>query len=674
MSERIFSHRGFMLDVCRHYMPVEDIRKLLDAAAICGMNRMHWHLTDDQGWRIEIKKYPRLTEVGAVRGPSFFSDVSQTENNCGFYTQDEVRDIVAYARARGIEIIPEIELPGHASAMLAAYPWLGCRRQVERDGVVKVIEAPYPHRVQTAEGIFPDLVCAGKDEAIRFLQDVLDEVTALFPFPMVHIGGDEAPKLFWRRCPDCQARMRREGIVSEDALQRWLVLKIGEYLAEKGRSTIVWNDVLSGGMLPKHFIVQQWMGDPERIGAFLAAGGRVIVSDTDKYYFDYPYGQTDVYRVWQSPLVPTYALGHEEGVLGVECPLWTERITNTQRAAWMLFPRMTALGLRLNGEGGDDWERFADRLKRTQARIDALGLKGAPPSYWRMTPEAARADREDDRKHHYVPCAMPSIEWERRLGRQEALERLLDEIEMPRPFARLAADWALGCVDGFDACVPADLRGADVLAQRLLTALENRESGAWKGIDDRIWIDTMKAFTRFVKEYFASYGSYGFDRGQWTTRQAGAKLFRLGELEYELTESEDGSAEVALHIPSDVSLEPAGLNASVERARAFLSERFPQWENAPISCCSWLLSPALDRLLPPGSRILRFGQAFDLTGVDPEPDDALQWVFGLAEGQKAGADLRALPEDTVLQRNMKALLLAGGKVGEGRGLLKREWK
>ena len=435
MDVQSFTHKGFMLDVCRHYMPAEDIRRMLDAAALCGMNRMHWHLTDDQGWRIEIKKYPLLTDIGAKRGPSFFGDVSQTENNCGFYTQEEVRGIVAYAKKLGIEIIPEIEIPGHACAMLAAYPQLGCRRTVWPEWTPTDGQAGYVHAVRKIGGIFPDLVCAGRDESIRFLEDVLDEITELFPFPMVHIGGDEAPKLHWRRCPDCQARMRAEGIRSEDALQRWLVLRIGAYLAEKGRETIVWNDVLNGGPLPGHFIVQQWQGGHDLIRAFLESGGRVIVSDTEDYYFDYAYGAIDAHRVWRHPLVPAYARGCEAGLLGAECPLWTERITNTARAAHMLFPRMTALGLRLNGAEAADWADFAAQLREKQAKIDALGLTGAPEDDWRMTPEAAEADLKRDAAIKDAPDARPHVQWERRMLRQEAMERLLEAIDMPLPLA-----------------------------------------------------------------------------------------------------------------------------------------------------------------------------------------------------------------------------------------------
>ena len=672
MDARVFTHRGFMLDVCRHYMPVADIKRLLDAAALCGMNRMHWHLTDDQGWRIEIKKYPRLTEIGANRGPSFFGDVSGTENNCGFYTQDEAREVVAYAKKRGIEIIPEIEIPGHACALLAAYPGLGCRRTVWPEWTPRDIQADYVHAVRLAGGIFPDLACAGRDEPIRFLEDVLDEIVTLFPFPMVHIGGDEAPKLHWRRCPDCQNRMRAEGIDTEDGLQRWLVLKIGAYLAERGRETIVWNDVLNGGPLPKHFIVQQWHGHPGLTRAFLESGGRVIVSDTEHYYFDYAYGEIDVHRVFDHPLIPAYAEGYEAGLLGAECPLWTERITNIGRAAFMLFPRMTALGLRLNGVEAADWEDFKVLLRERQAQIDALGLTGAPEAYWRMLPGDAEADLARDEAVKDAPAARPYVQWERRMLVQEAMERLLEQIDMPASFAAVARDWALGGLDGEAAPLPDDLRGADVLAEHLLKAVENRQSGPWQGIGEDVWLDTMRAFTRFVREHFDTYGFYGFDRGFWTTRQRDAKLFRLGALEYELLRDADGATAIGLHIPSDVGLEFDKLNASVTTARDFMKRHFPDWAEAPIRCESWLLSPALRDLLPPGSRILRFQAAFELTGVDPDADDVLQWVFGLGLARMADIAPEALPEDTTLRRNMKRFMLGGGKVGSASGVLAGE--
>ena len=385
MTEKRFEHRGFMLDVCRHYMPPDEIRTLLRAAALLGLNRMHWHLTDDQGWRLEIRKYPELTEKGSVRGDSFFGGTPAGERNSGFYTQAEVREMVDYARGLGIGIIPEIEIPGHAAALLAACPRFGCRRGGTGER--------WRDRVEIGGGIFPSLVCAGSDETLAFLRDVLDEVTELFPFPAVHIGGDEALKLRWRRCPDCRRRMRELGLGSENELQRWLVLQMGEYLAEKGRRTIVWNDVLAGGPLPGHFIVQQWLGGEEATRAFMESGGSVIRSDTGSFYLDYAYGRIDVRKIWETPRIPAYARGLEDRLLGTECPLWTERICSLERAAYQLFPRLTAVSLRMDGEDGVPWEAFLEEVKAAEERLEReTGLRGAPPSLWHLTAEEAAAD------------------------------------------------------------------------------------------------------------------------------------------------------------------------------------------------------------------------------------------------------------------------------------------
>jgi hypothetical protein len=290
-----------------------------------------------------------------------------------------------------------------------------------------------------------------------------------------------------------------------------------------------------------------------------------------------------------------------------------------------------------------------------------------------MTPEEAEADLIRDEALKNAPCAVPGIQWERQMHFQEAMERLLEKIDMPLPLAAAARDYALGELDGEAAPLPDDLRGADVLAEQLLKAVENRENGPWREIEEEIWIDTMKAFSRFVREHFSSYGFYGFDRGYWTTRQRDAKLFRLGELEYELLRGEDGAPSIALHIPTDACIETEGINESLDRARSFLKKHFPEWADAPIKCESWLLSPALKGLLPAGARILRFQAAFDLTETEPEANDVLQWVFGLTESQKASARLEDLPEDTSLRRNAKAFLLDGGRIGTATGLLVRRF-
>ncbi len=661
---------GFMLDVSRHFMPAPDVLKLLDAAALCGLNTMHFHLTDDQGWRVEIKKYPKLAAVGSERGDSYFGSVFETEHNCGFYTQDQIRQIVAHARQRGIQVIPEIEIPGHASAMLAAYPEFGCRRTVIQNGAEVEIESPYDYRVLNTGGIFPNLICAGKPESRRFLEDILDEIAELFPAPYVHIGGDEALKQHWRRCPDCQRRIRREGLKNEEELQRSLVLEVGEYLAKKGKKTIVYNDCLAGGLLPQHFIVQHWLGNDRQTGAFLKSGGQVIRSDLEHYYFDYAYSDIDVYKIWSAPAVPAYAQGAQEGPVGMECMLWTERITNLNRAAQLLFPRISAAVLKVT-RPESSWEEFSQALRENQEKLEAMGISGAPERLWKLSAQDREADRLEDVRLRTSPQAQLAEQEELRLLLQEELEKLLEQIEMPHPMALRVMDkaWkALPAYCGREASDGGD--GVEELTAQLLTALRNREDGPWENIPEPIWVDTMKCFSRFVGEHHRSLGRYGFDRGFWTTRQIGAKLFRIGQLEYELKE-EEGEKTIDLHIPSDARMDMELLDESVAQARAFLTDYFPDWAEESMECESWLLSPVLVSLLPENSNILRFQRAFEMISQDPEPDDVLEWVFRLTQGQQKTTPLEALPEQTSLQRSMKAFLLSGGRVGVAQGRLVR---
>ena len=661
MNKKDHEYRGFMLDVCRHFMPLDEIKKLLQAAAVLKLNRMHWHLTDDQGWRIEIRKYPLLTEKGAVRGDSFFGGTPEAERNSGYYTQEEIRDLVAYAKSLGIEIIPEIEIPGHAAAMLAAYPQFGCRRGKT---------GKWEEKVEISGGIFPALVCAGKEETLGFLEDILDEVTELFPFPAVHIGGDEALKFRWRRCPDCQRRIREKGLQSEDDLQRDLLMEVGEYLAGKGRKTIVWNDVLAGGPLPAHFIVQQWMGGRQETLAFMQSGGTVIRSDTDSFYLDYCYGRIDVRRIHETPRIPEYAVGLENRILGVECPLWTERIASLERAAWQLFPRLTAVSVKMSGEELP-WETFREKVKALEAEREAItGLKGAPEELWDMDPETAEADRKAETQTIFSGKAEAYERKEREIVSLDAAERLAESLGIDRDFVQKGGDSVWAEIHGQEE--PEDDNGAGILIRQLMIAADSRKYGAWKGIPEEIWMETMKCFPRFISEHRRSYGRDGFDRYGWTTRQIGAKLFRIGELEYELTEDKEGRKEIGLHIPSDTKLETERMNASLKAADAFIRERFPEWDGVPKTCESWLLSPALKDLLPEGSRILRFQEAFELEETYPEDDAALEWVFYVAEGQRKELNISRLPEDTSLQRKMKAMIMKGRKPGAAKGVLRQK--
>ncbi|MBR3505165.1 MAG: family 20 glycosylhydrolase [Clostridia bacterium] len=677
MENKPFAYRGFMLDSARHYLPVSDILKIIEAASLCGMNRMHWHLTDDQGWRVEIKRYPLLTEKGSVRGRSYFGAENEEENNCGFYTQDDVRAVVAFAKSHDVEIVPEIEVPGHASAMLAAYPQFGCRRAVSTAEGEMIQDAPYDYQVVTIAGVFPNLICAGREDAVRFLEDILDEICELFPGPEIHIGGDEAIKLHWRRCPDCQRRMREEGLTDESQLQRSLVLQIGDYLAKKGKRVIVWNESLEGGLLPDHFIVQHWLGNDEETAAFMAAGGQVISSEAENYYISRPYSAIDVYRIFQADEVPAYAKAHPENLLGIECPLWGERVTNARRAAYQLFPRLAAVALKAQRNAPSSWEAFQDAVREANARVEALGLQGGPERSWRVSKEEVEADvakmkallENPDMRNTWRICDG--------LLRQEKLEKLLAAIDMPRPFSLRVMDCAWTEIPEY--CGDASIDrgdGADEMAKQLITALDNREKGPWKDIPEDIWLATMRCFTRFVNEHFASTGKYAFDRGFWTTRQIAARIFRIGELEYELRETDDPTLPrvISLHIPSDAHMTADRLNESVAGARRFLKEHFPDWAGLPMRCGSWLLSPALRPLLDADSNILRFQRAFDIDTEERDSDGVLQWVFKLSGERQEGVDLSALPEDTTLQRRMKKSLLAGEKIGSAAGFLARDFE
>lgn len=233
----VFAHRGFMLDCVRHFFPVTDLKRLIEAAARMKLNRFHWHLTDDQGWRIQIDAFPKLTQLASMRPCSNFGRYREAGPHGGFYTKEEIREIVAFCAERQITVIPEIEMPGHASALLSAYPEFSC------DGK--------PVQVKTRGGVHADTLCAGKEETYAALESILTEVMELFPGKRIHLGGDEAPKDHWKACPLCQRKMRQEGLKSEVELQCWFTDRMADFLKSHGREAVVWNDALKGGRPPQ---------------------------------------------------------------------------------------------------------------------------------------------------------------------------------------------------------------------------------------------------------------------------------------------------------------------------------------------------------------------------------------------------------------------------------------
>jgi hexosaminidase len=356
-----FAWRGLLLDVCRHFMDVDFVKRTIDMLAMLKMNRLHWHLTEDQGWRIEIRKYPALTSVGAWRKQKDGSIYG------GYYTQEQIRDVVRYAAERHVTVVPEIEMPGHALAALASYPRYSCTGG--------------PFEVANDWGVFKDIYCAGKDETFHFLENVLTEVLDLFPSEYIHIGGDEAPKYRWEHCADCQRRIREEGLADEHALQSWFIGRIGTFLRERGRKLIGWDEILEGG-LPEGATVQSWRGF-EGAAAAARAKHHAIVSPTSHAYFDYDVATTDLAKVYSfDPIPPDLKPSEAAYILGGECNMWTEHAPQ-HLVESRLFPRILAMAEVLwSPVQLRDWRHFHDRVQRFYPRMDSLSIAygyEAPP-------------------------------------------------------------------------------------------------------------------------------------------------------------------------------------------------------------------------------------------------------------------------------------------------------
>ena len=358
-----FPYRGLHLDVGRHFFSVDFVKQYIDFIALHKMNEFHWHLTEDQGWRIEIKKYPRLTEVGSCRSSTIIGHNPGTGNDstphCGYYTQDQIREVVKYAADRYITVIPEIELPGHASAALASYPWLGCTGG--------------PYQVKQSWGVFKDVYCAGNDSVFQFLQDVLDEVMELFPSRYIHIGGDECPKDSWKACPKCQKRIKDLGLKDEAGLQSYFVQRIEKYINSKGRQIIGWDEILEGGLAP-NATVMSWRGEKGGIEA-ARQNHDVIMTPGDYVYFDHSQLQNDdsltiggylpVKKVYQYEPVPAgLTPAQAQHIQGAQANVWTEYMTNPRKVEYMLFPRLSALSEVLwSPKETRSWPDFERRLQ-----------------------------------------------------------------------------------------------------------------------------------------------------------------------------------------------------------------------------------------------------------------------------------------------------------------------
>lgn len=373
-----FDYRGMHLDVARHFFPVDFVKKYIDLLAMYKFNTFHWHLTEDQGWRIEIKKYPKLTEIGAWRDSTLVENYGSGEYDGipygGFYTQEEIKEVVAYAQSRHITVIPEIELPGHSTAALAAYPEFGCfDKEVQ---------------VATSWGVFEDIYCP-KEETFDFLEDVLDEVITLFPSTYIHIGGDEAPKKQWEESEVAQTVIQREGLKDEHELQSYFIGRIERYLNSKGRQIIGWDEIMEGGLAPGA-TVMSWRGESGGVEAAKMKHNVIMTPNASNYFDHYQVEPTEVEPIAicclttlkdvydYEPIPAELSAEEAKYILGAQANVWTEYIHTGAKVEYMAFPRAIALSEVLwSSIDQKNWDDFIIRLQTQFKRLDNLDVNYA---------------------------------------------------------------------------------------------------------------------------------------------------------------------------------------------------------------------------------------------------------------------------------------------------------
>ena len=388
-----FAYRGFMLDSGRYFWTVDEVKRFVDLCALHKLNVFHWHLTEDQGWRIEIKKYPLLTEKGSHRSHTNFGCVPHG----GFYTQDDIREIVAYCHARFITVIPEIDMPGHMVSAIACYPELSCFNR----------KLP----VATHWGVKHDILCAGKESTFQFVFDVLDEVLELFPDKYIHLGGDEAVKMRWELCPNCQKRMREEHLNNEEELQHYFMSRVNRYVREKGFTSMMWNyNGIDGTRCLDKDIIWQICGMDDKTNTVpeeLEKGRKMFNSSSFPYYLDFPYGWVNLKMAYE------FEPGLGENLFGIEAPLWTEYVPNLKRADYCTFPRLGAIAETAWSKAEDkSYERFYDGLSEYFDLLNAYDVRYATLA--QCMPSKIRG-------------TMQSLWWDRRALHWQGLHNLIDD-------------------------------------------------------------------------------------------------------------------------------------------------------------------------------------------------------------------------------------------------------
>lgn len=408
-----YLYRSFHIDTARHFVPLEELKRMADTAASFRLNKFHWHFSDDQGWRIESKAFPKLHEIGARRKGDHMGQCNSDAEEHFYYSQEEVCELVAFCQERNIEIVPEIDIPGHVTALLAAYPMYSCTG-AEMESATTI-------------GIFPDILCPGKEDTFTFLFALLDEMCELFPGQFFHIGGDETPKIRWNACPACQSRMKAEGLTDTRQLQGWMMNRIAAHLRTHGKRAIAWNEAALGGNLDTDIIIQVWNDDPkdpslkalskekdengkptspnQGISAkLLRKGHDLIISNMLGSYCDYPYAYIKPKMIYEWPIMPQKCeeLHAEaaEHILGLECLIWTEHIRDAAALERLAWPRFAAKAERAwLGEDAPGYKDFSMRMKTLFPYLAGKVPGASPPSGWSPGPVRSMKEMLDFMKN-----------------------------------------------------------------------------------------------------------------------------------------------------------------------------------------------------------------------------------------------------------------------------------
>lgn len=362
MGER-YNYRSLHLDCARHFFSVETVKKVIEGISFGNLNVLHWHLTDDHAWRIESKKFPKLHECSGQ-----------------YYTQEQIREIIDFAKERGIDVIPEIDMPGHNLALLSVFPEYSCKGE-------NVTPAK-------ARGVYKTILCAGKEKTYTFVEELLDEIIPLFDSEYFHIGGDEAPKDEWKACPHCNGKMKELGINSYEDLQGYFTGKVCEILKKYGKTPIVWNDALLAKNLPGDVVVQYWTIDyAKEMVPFVDKGGKWIYSDMFELYLDYPHSMIPLKKVYEfEPHLYKYDIPRTDGLIGFEACTWAEHIDNEKDLCEHIFPRVYAMAERANGEAHTDYESFKTRIREKVKLLHVAGIPYTKEEWWDTKGNARRDD------------------------------------------------------------------------------------------------------------------------------------------------------------------------------------------------------------------------------------------------------------------------------------------